>query len=65
LDEQTFAELENPLAETYLNEANKLYGSNFINLKFKMHTLMEGYGVWMIAKGDEVKPDAVEGATTT
>jgi hypothetical protein len=31
----------NPLAETYLNEANKLDGSNFINWKFKMQTLME------------------------
>jgi hypothetical protein len=45
LDEQTLAEIKNPLAETYLNEANKLDGSNFINLKFKMRTLMEGYGV--------------------
>jgi hypothetical protein len=36
LDEQTLEEMENPLAETYLNEANKLNGSNFINWKFKM-----------------------------
>jgi len=35
----------NPLAETYLNEANKLDGLNFINWKFKMQMLMEGYGV--------------------
>jgi hypothetical protein len=55
----------NPLAETYLNEANKLDGSNFINWKFKMQTLMEGYGVWNIAKGTELKPDAAAGATTT
>jgi hypothetical protein len=55
----------NPLAETYLNEANKLDGSNFINWKFKMQTLMEGYGVWTIAKGTEAKPDAAVGATTT
>jgi hypothetical protein len=53
----------NLLAETYLNEANKLDGSNFINWKFKMHTLMEGYGVWTIAKGTEVKPIATVGAT--
>ena len=26
---------------------------------------MEGYGVWNIAKGTELKPDAVAGATTT
>jgi len=24
---------------------------------------MEGYGVWMTAKGDEAKPDATKGAT--
>jgi hypothetical protein len=29
-----------------------------------MQTLMEGYGVWTIAKGDEVKPDATIGETT-
>jgi hypothetical protein len=52
----------NPLVETYLNEANKLDGSNFINWKFKMQTLMEGYGVWNIAKGTELKPDAAVGA---
>jgi hypothetical protein len=53
----------NPLAETYLNEANKLDGLNFINWKFKMQTLMEGYGIWNIAKGTELKPDAATGAT--
>jgi hypothetical protein len=37
--------MANPLVETYLNEANKIDGSNFINWKFKMQTLMEGYGV--------------------
>jgi hypothetical protein len=52
----------NPLAETYLNEANKLDGSNFINWKFKMQTLMEGYGVWNIAKGTELKPDVASSA---
>jgi hypothetical protein len=35
----------NQLVETYLNESNKLDGSNFINYKFKMQTLIEGYGV--------------------
>jgi hypothetical protein len=56
--------MANPLAETYLNEANKLDGSNFINWKFKMQTLMEGYGVWNIANGTELKPVAAAGATT-
>ena len=61
----TFSEISNPLVETYLNEANKLNGSNFINWKFKMLTLMQGYGIWTIAKGDEAKPNAAAGATTT
>ena len=26
---------------------------------------MEGYGVWMTVKGDEVRPDVVAGATST
>ena len=56
--------MENSLAETYLNEANKLDGSNFINWKFKMQTLKEGYGVWNIANGTELKPIATAGATT-
>jgi hypothetical protein len=30
-----------------------------------MQTMMEGYGVWTITKGDEAKPDATAGATTT
>jgi hypothetical protein len=28
-----------------------------------MQTLMEGYGVWKIAKGTELKPNAAAGAT--
>jgi hypothetical protein len=54
--------MANLLVETYLNEANKLDGSNFINWKFKMQTLMEGYGVWNIANGTELKPVAAGGA---
>jgi hypothetical protein len=57
--------MANPLAETYLNEANKLDGSNFINWKFKMQTLMEGYGVWNIANGTELKPNVAAGVTST
>jgi hypothetical protein len=30
-----------------------------------MQTLMEGYGVWTIVKGDEAKPDAAVGAKST
>ena len=60
-----FARMANPLEETYLNEVNKLDGSNFINWKFKMQTLMEGYGVWMIAKGYEERLDATTSVTVT
>jgi hypothetical protein len=56
--------MANPVRETNLNEANKLDGSNFINWKFKMQTLMEAYGVWNIVKGTELKPDTAAGATT-
>jgi hypothetical protein len=56
--------MSNPLVETYLNEANKLYGKIFINWKFKMQTLMEGYGVGTIAKGYEAKPNASVDMTT-
>jgi hypothetical protein len=57
--------MKNPLAGTYLNESNKLDGTNFINWKFKMQTLMEGYGVWTIAKGIEAKPDVAGGVVAT
>jgi len=57
--------MANPLAESYLNEANKLDDSNFINWKFKMQALREGYGVWNIAKGTQVKLDVAVGETTT
>jgi hypothetical protein len=60
-----FTEIVNPLEETYLNEANKSDGSNLINWKFKMKTLMEGHGVWKIAKGDETRPDTAACAITT
>jgi hypothetical protein len=56
--------MANPLAETYLTEATKLNGENYINWKFKMQTQMEGYNVWYITSSKEVKPDAFVGATT-
>jgi hypothetical protein len=60
-----FSRMKNPFAETYLNEDNKLDVLNFINSKFKMQTLMGGYGVWTITKGDEARPNVTAGATTT
>ena len=44
------------LFDYYLTESNKLDGSNYVNWKFKMHTLMEGYNVWSILNGSEAKP---------
>jgi hypothetical protein len=57
--------MANPMVETYLNKANKLDGWNFINWKFKMQKVMEGYGVWNIVKGTKLKPDVAAGATKT
>jgi hypothetical protein len=37
------------MRESYLIEATKLNGKNYMNWKFKMQTLMEGYNVWSIA----------------
>jgi hypothetical protein len=44
------------LVDSYLTESNKLDGTNYVNWKFKMQTLMEGHNVWAIANGKEVKP---------
>jgi hypothetical protein len=57
--------MANLLVETYLNEDNKLDGSSYINWKFKLQTMMEGYGIWTIENGDEAKPSVTRGATTT
>jgi hypothetical protein len=43
------------LIDSYLNETNKLDGLNYINWKFKMHTLLEGYNAWEIVSGTEAK----------
>eukprot|EP01018_Ginkgo_biloba_P016342 Gb_05795 [translate_table: standard] len=44
------------LTDSYLSEENKLDGVNYVNWKFKMQTLMEGYNVWTIVSGTEGKP---------
>jgi len=36
---------------------------NYVNWKFKLQTVMEGYYAWSIAWGDEVKPNVIVGAT--
>jgi hypothetical protein len=30
------------MADSYINESNKLDGENYVNWKFKLKTLMEG-----------------------
>jgi hypothetical protein len=39
------------IMNSYINEENKLYGLNYINLKFNMKTLLEGYNAWEIVSG--------------
>jgi hypothetical protein len=34
--------------DSYVNEVDKLNGLNYINWRFKMYTLLEGYNVWEI-----------------
>jgi len=55
---------DNHIIEAYLNEKNKLDGSNYSNLKFKLQTLFEGKSAWAIADRHELKPTIVGGGTT-
>lgn len=57
--------MNNQLAEAYLNENNKLDGSNYFGWKFKLQTLLQGHNAWTIVKAEEVKPDLAAGGTTT
>ena len=50
------ATAQQPLADTYINEASKLNGENYVNWKFKLQTVLELLGGWMIVKGTELKP---------
>ena len=46
--------MENPpLVDTYINEAFKLNGENYVNWKFKMMTVLEYANAWLIVTGDE------------
>lgn len=47
----------------YLNESSKLDGSNYINWKFKLQTLLEGYNTYSIVIGDEGKSTVANGGT--
>lgn len=44
--------------ESYLYESGKLDGSNFMNWKFKIQTLLEGAKAWSIVTGDEQRVNA-------
>lgn len=48
--------MENYLIDSYINESNKLDGSNYVNWKFKIQEVLEASGVWPIVSGDEAKP---------
>ena len=48
--------MANLLPDTYLNESTKLDGGNYVNWKFKLLTILEGYNLWSIVSGDEPKP---------
>jgi len=48
--------MNNQVAEAYLNENNKLDGSNYFGWKFELQTLLEGHNAWTIVNNDEVKP---------
>jgi hypothetical protein len=50
--------MTNIMADSYINESNKLDGENYVNWKLKLQTLMKGYNVWSIACGDKAKPVA-------
>ena len=48
--------MNNKIIKAYLNERNKLDGSNYSNWKFKMQIVLEARSAWTIANGDEPKP---------
>eukprot|EP01018_Ginkgo_biloba_P006693 Gb_18192 [translate_table: standard] len=42
-------------ADTYISEGNKLNGSNYVNWKFKVQTILECWNAWQIVAGIEAK----------
>jgi len=51
----------NNFIESYLNETNKIDGTNYTNWKFKLQTLLEGSSTWSIVSSDEQKPTISRG----
>ena len=60
--ESLIVKMNNHLIESYLNDSNKLDGSNYSNWKFKMQTVLETHSAWTITNGDE--PKSAAGATS-
>ena len=50
-------------ADTYISEGNKLNGSNYVNQKFKVQTILECWNAWQIVAGIEAKPADATAAT--
>jgi hypothetical protein len=50
------ATAQHHLPDTYINEASKLHGENYVNWKFKLQTVLELFGGWTIVNGTELKP---------
>ena len=48
--------MANNLADSYMNESNKLDGSNYVNWKFKVQTLSEATMARNIVIGKEDNP---------
>lgn len=57
-----FFKMNSQMAD-YLNESSKLDGSNYINWKFKLQTLLEGQNTYSIVISDEGKPTVANGGT--
>ena len=45
------------LADSYMNESNKIDGSNYVNWKFEVQTLLEAAMAWNIVIGQEEKSE--------
>ena len=50
---RNFVIMSSLLVDTYLNESNKHDGGNYVNWKFKLLTILEGYNLWSVVSGDE------------
>ena len=42
-----------------MNGSSKLSGDNYVNWKFKLMTILEGYNLWSIVNGNEFNPTTI------